>query len=242
MEMPGLDPSIIEHHIDTWVDITPVQQKKRPLHPSKAVDIKAEIDKLHVAGFIYPIAYTSWVFNPVPVNKKQGTIHIYIDFRALNHAFPKDNFPMPFIDQIIDDCTGHETLSFMDGFSSYNQIQIHPEDQYKTTFTTPWGTFAYRVMDFRLKRTGGTFQRAMTYVFHDIMHIILTYLDDLTARSKKQSQHLDNLQIVLQRCRQYNIHLNPLKCGLYVTTGHLLGFIISQHDIIVDPLKVQAIT
>jgi hypothetical protein len=69
-EMPGLDPSIVEHHIDTWPDITPIHQKKRPLHPSKVVAIKAKIDKLRTAGFIYPIAYTSWVSNPVPVNKK----------------------------------------------------------------------------------------------------------------------------------------------------------------------------
>jgi hypothetical protein len=100
---------------------------------------------------------------------------------------------MPFIDQIIDDCAGHEALSFMDGFSGYNQIQIHPADQYKTAFTTPWGTFSYRVMPFGLKNDGATFQWAMTYIFHDLAHIILAYLDDLTARSKKRTQHLDDL-------------------------------------------------
>jgi hypothetical protein len=191
--MPDLDPSIVEHCIDTWPDVTPVHQKQHPLHPSKFVAIKAEIDKLHATGFIYPIVYTSWVSNPVPVNKKHGTIHVCTDFHDLNHACPKDNFPTPFIDQIIDDCADHEALSFMDGFSGYNQIQIHPTDQYKTTFTTPWGTFSYRVMPFGLKNAGATFQRAMTYVFHDLSHIILAYLDDLTARSKKQIQHLDDL-------------------------------------------------
>jgi hypothetical protein len=211
-EMPGLDPSIVEHRIDTWPDITPVRQKQRPLHPSKAAAIKAEIDKLRTAGFIYPIAYTSWVSNPVPVDKKQGTIRVCTDFRDLNNACPKDNFPTPFIDQVIDDCAGHEALSFMDGFSGYNQIQIHPADQYKTAFITPWGTFAYRVMPFGLKNAGATFQRAMTYIFHDLAEIILAYLDDLTARSKKRTQHLDDLRIIFQRCRQYNIRLNPLKC------------------------------
>jgi hypothetical protein len=149
---------------------------------------------------------------------------------------------MPFIDQIIDDCASHEALSFMDGFSGYNQIQIHPTDQYKTTFTTPWGTFSYRVMPFGLKNAGATFQCAMTYIFHDLAQIILAYLDDLTARSKKCTQHLDDLRIVFHRCRQYNICLNPLKCVFCVTIGCLLGFIISQHGITVDPLKVQAIT
>ena len=116
-----------------------------------------------------------------------------MNFCNLNHACPKDNFPMPFIDQIIDNCVGHEALSFMDGFSGYNQILIHPADQYKTTFTTPWGTFSYRVMPFGLKNAGATFQRAMTYIFHDLANIILAYLDDLTARSKKRTQHLDDL-------------------------------------------------
>jgi hypothetical protein len=191
--MPDLDPSIVEHCIDTWPDITPVRQNKRPLHPSKAAAIKVNIDKLRVAGLLYPIAYTSWVFNPIPVNKKKGTICVCMDFCDLIHTYPKDKFPTPFIDHIIDDCVGHEAFSFMDGFSVYNQIQIHPADQYKTAFTTPWGTFAYRVMPFGLKNADTTFQRAMTYVFHDLAHIILAYLDYLTARSKKLTQHLDDL-------------------------------------------------
>jgi hypothetical protein len=89
----------------------------------------------------------------------------------------------------------------MDGFSGYNHIQIHLADQYKTAFTTPWGTFSYRVMPFSLKNSGATFQWVMTYIFHDLAHIILAYLDDLTARSKKHTQHLDDLRIIFQRCR-----------------------------------------
>jgi hypothetical protein len=192
-EMPNLNPSIVEHRIDTWPYITPFCQKKCPLHPSKVTAIKAEIDQLHVVGFIYPIAYTSWVSNLVSINKKQGTICVCIDFCDLNHACPKDNFPTPFNDQIIDDCADHEALSFMDGFSGYNQIQIHPTYQYKTTFTTLWVTFSYRFMPFGLKNVGAMFQRAMTYVFHDLACIILSYLDDLIAQSKRQTQHLDDL-------------------------------------------------
>jgi hypothetical protein len=107
------------------------------------------------------------------------------DFHDINHACPKDNFPTPFIDQIIDDCVSHEEPSFMDGFFGYNQFQIHLADQYKTSFTTLWGTFSYRFMHFGLKNTGAMLQRAMTYVFHDLAYIILAYLDDLTTRSKQ---------------------------------------------------------
>jgi hypothetical protein len=130
----------------------------------------------------------------------------------------------------------------MDGFSGYNQIQIHPADQYKTAFTTPWGNFSYRVMPFGLKNDGATFQWTMTYIFHDLARIILAYLENLTTQSKKLTQHLDDLRIIFQRCRQYNIHLNPLKCVFCFTAGRLLSFIISQSNITVDPLKVQAIT
>jgi hypothetical protein len=126
----------------------------------------------------------------------------------------------------------------MDDFFGYNQIQIHPADQYKTTFTTPWGTFAYCVMPFGLKNAGTIFERAMTYIFHDLAHIILAYLDDLISRSKKRNQHLDDLRIIFQRCRQYNIRLNPLKYVFCVTSGCILGFIISQRGITMDPLKV----
>jgi hypothetical protein len=97
-------------------------------------------------------------------------------------------------------------------------------------------------MPFGLKNASETFQRAMTYIFHDLAHIILVYLDDLIARSKKCTQHLDDLRIIFQWCRQYNICLNPLNCVFCVIAGCLLSFIVSQSGIIVDPLKVQAIT
>ena len=96
--------------------------------------MKAKIEKLLKAGFIYPIALMEWVSNPVPVDKKQGTIRVCTDFKNLNKTCPKDNYPTPFIDQIINACAGSELLSFMDGFFGYNQIQIKPEDQHKTAF------------------------------------------------------------------------------------------------------------
>jgi hypothetical protein len=86
-------------------------------------------------------------------------------FCDLNKACPKDNFPTPFIDQIIDECVGCEFFSFMDGFLGYNQIQINPEDQHKTTFICPWGTFSYKKMPFGLKNVGATFQWAMSFPF-----------------------------------------------------------------------------
>jgi len=121
-EMLRMDPAIVEHHIDMRPDASPIRQQQCPLNLVKAPTIKAEIDKLLRAGFIYPIEYTSWVSNPFHVNKKQGDIHVFIDYRDLNVTFPKDNYPTPFIDQVVDECAGHEVLSFLDGFLGYNQI------------------------------------------------------------------------------------------------------------------------
>ena len=115
-----------------------------------------------------------WASNVVPVNKKQGTIRVYIDFRDLNKACPKDNFSTPHIDQIIDNCARSVIFSFMDGFFGYNQIEILPSDQHKTTFIFPWGTFTYKKLPFGLKNVGATFQRAMSYVF-TILNILLNH-------------------------------------------------------------------
>ena len=141
-EMPSIDPSIVEHEIRTYPNAKPVRQKLRSVNPRKTVAVKAEVEKMLRAGFIYPIALTEWVSNLVPVDKKKWNIRICTDFRDLNKSFPKDNYPMPFIDQIIDAWVGSEVFSFMDGFFGYNQIQIKPEDQHKTSFICPWSTFA----------------------------------------------------------------------------------------------------
>jgi len=104
---------------------------------------KEELQKPLDAGFIYPISNSEWVSPLVLVRKKNGKWRICVDYRELNKATKKDNFCLPFIDQVLDSLAGKKFFSFLDGFSGYNQIQIYPEDQDKTTFTYPWGTFAF---------------------------------------------------------------------------------------------------
>jgi hypothetical protein len=118
---------------------------------------------------------------------------------------------------------------------------IKPEDQHKTTFICPWGTFAYRKMPFGLKNAGATFQRAMSFVFHDLKHIVEAYLDDLASRSCKRKDHPMHLRLIFERCRYFQIRLNPNKCSFCVTPGRLLGFIVSTMGIMFDPLKVEEI-
>jgi hypothetical protein len=157
-EMPGINPSIVVHEIKTYPGVKPIRQKLCLVHPKKTAAIKAEVEKLLKSGFIYPVPLTEWVLNIVLITKKKGIVRVYVDYRDLNKACPKDNYPTPFIDQIIDNCTGSVIFSFMDGFSGYNQIDILPADQHKTTFISPWGTFTYRKLSFGFKNAGATFQ------------------------------------------------------------------------------------
>jgi hypothetical protein len=171
-EMSGIDPDIVVHEIKTHLGTRPVQQRLHMVHPRKETAIKLEVEKLLKDSFIYPVALIDWISNLVLGNKKQGMIRVYVDYRDINQVCPKDNFPTPFIDQIIDDCARSEIFSLMDGFSSYNQINIFPTDQHKTAFICPWGTFDYGKLPFGLKNVSGTFQHAISYAFHDIKNIV----------------------------------------------------------------------
>ena len=145
-----------------------------------------------------------------------------VDYRDLNRASPKDDFPLPHIDILVDNTTKFPLFSFMDGFSGYNQIKMAPEDIEKTTFITPWGTFCYKVMSFGLKNVGATYQRAMVTLFHDMIHKeIEVYVDDMIAKSRFE-EHLVNLMKLFERLRKFKLKLNPAKCTFEVRSGKLL--------------------
>lgn len=239
--MPHIAPRMVVHEIRTYPGAKPVHQHLRPLHPRKAAAIKGEVEKLLKDGFIYPIPLTEWVSNIVPVDKKQGTIHVCVDFHDINRAFPKDNYPTPFINQIIDNCAGSDIFSLTDGFSGYNQIKILSTDKHKTAFICPCMTFSYRKLPFGLKNSGATFQREMSYAFHDIKHIFQPYLDYLPSHSAKCKDRPDHLRQNFLRYRRFNIKLNPHKCVFCIDSGRLLRFIVSKDEIHLDPLTFEAI-
>jgi hypothetical protein len=126
---------------------------------------KEELQKLLDVNFIYLISYSQWVSPIVIVPKKNGKWCICVDYRELNKTTLKDYFPLPFIDQVLDTLAGKKYLSFLYGFSSYNQIHIAPEDHDKKTLTCPWGKFSYRVFPFGLCNSPTTFQRAVLAIF-----------------------------------------------------------------------------
>ena len=185
-DIPGLDPDLIMHHLSIALGIKPVKQKLRKMHPHVALLVKAELEKLLKAGFIHAIDYVEWISNIVPVSEHDKSIKVCIDFRDLNLACPKNDFPLPNIDMIVDMIVGYEMYSLMDRFSSYNQIKIAPKDQENTAFTCAWGTFCWNVMPFGLKNAGATYQRAITTIFHNMMHKTMEdYVDDTLVKSTK---------------------------------------------------------
>ena len=201
-----------------------------------------EFKKLIDAGFIREEPTPDWIANIVPVKKKNGQIRICVEFRDLNKACPKDEFPLPVTEIIIDHTSSYEVFSFMDGYAGYNQILMDAEDQKHTSFRTPMGIFCYKVMPFGLKNAGATYQRAMTAIFHDLIHkIVECYVDDLVVKATSYEEHLHHLEIIFNRLREHSLRLNPLKCAFMVSSGKFLGFVIRHRGIEIDPSKIKAI-
>uniref|UniRef100_A0A2N9I556 RNA-directed DNA polymerase n=1 Tax=Fagus sylvatica TaxID=28930 RepID=A0A2N9I556_FAGSY len=204
--------------------------------------IMEEVDKLLKAGFIREVYYPKWLANVVMVKKSTGKWRMCVDFTDLNKACPKDSYPLPRIDQLVDSTAGHKLLSFMDAFSGYNQIQMAEEDQEKTAFITSRGLFYYKVMPFGLKNAGATYQRLVNKMFHDqIGRNVEVYVDDMLVKSKKDDNHLVDLKETFQALRRYNMKLNLAKCVFGVSSGKFLGFMVSQRGIEANPDKIKAI-
>src|SRR4051812_11323938 len=241
-DMPGLDADIVVHRLPIKENSPPVKQKLRRSRPDMAQKIKEEVEKQFNAGFLKVVNYPPWIANIVPVPKKDGKVRMCVDYRDLNRASPKDDFPLPHIDVFLDNTAQFSVFSFMDGFSGYNQITMAPKDMEKTTFITPWGTFCYKVMPFGLKNAGATYQRAMVTLFHDMIHKeIEVYVDDMIAKSHTEEEHLVHLKKLFERLRKFRLRLNPNKCTFGVRSGKFLGFIVSEKGIEVDPAKVKDI-
>nr|XP_016453476.1 PREDICTED: RNA-directed DNA polymerase homolog [Nicotiana tabacum] len=176
------------------------------------------------------------------VKKKNGKWWMCEDFPDLNKACPKDSFPLPHIDQLIDATAVHELLSFLDAYSVYNQILMEEEDHEKTTFITHRGTYCYKVMPFRLKNTGVTYQRLVTKMFKEQLGKMMeVYIDDMLVKSKRKEDHIDHLREEFGILRQYDMKLNNKKYAFGVASVKFLGFLVSQRGIEVNPDQIKAI-
>nr|GEW78952.1 reverse transcriptase domain-containing protein [Tanacetum cinerariifolium] len=168
---------------------------------------------------------------------------VCIDYRKLNEATRKDHFPLPFMDQMLERLAGDEYYCFLDGFSGYVQIPIDPKDQEKTTFTRPYGTFAYKCMPFGLCNAPGTSQRCMMAIFHDMIEqTIEVFIDDFLVFGNSFSTWLTNLKKMLKRCEDTKLALNWEKSHFMVKEGIVLGHKIPKKGIEVDKAKIKVIS
>ncbi|GJW97263.1 reverse transcriptase domain-containing protein [Tanacetum coccineum] len=257
----GICPSFCKHKIQLLDDKKPVVQKQRRLNPNMQEVVKKEIMKLLDIGIIYPIADSPWV-SPIHCVPKKGGItvvtnendelvptrtitgwRVCIDYRKLNEATAKDHFPLPFMDQMLERLAGNKYFCFLDGFSGYFQIPIDPNDQEKTTFTCPFGTYAYRRMPFGLCNAPATFQRCMLAIFHDMIEeSVEVFMDDFSVFGNSFDTCLNNLDKMLQRCKDAHLVLNWEKCHFMVKEGIVLGHKVSSAGLEVDKAKIDVIS
>ena len=228
-DMGGIDPAIITHRLNVSPFFKPVKQKRRSFAPKRQKAINEEVGKLLQVGAIREVEYPEWLANVVLVKKANAKWRLCIDFTDVNRACPKDSFPLPRIDLIVDATAGHELLSFMDAFSGYNQISMDPNNREKTSFVTWQGTYCYRVMPFGLKNARATYQRLVNRMFQkQIGTSMEVYIDDMLVKSTTTELHIVHLSEAFQILREYNMKLNPAKCAFGVSAGKFLGFIINN--------------
>jgi hypothetical protein len=208
----------------------------------KAEGARNEVKRLLSAGVIREVKYPEWLANTVIVKKANGKWRMCIDIIDLNKACPKDEFPLPIIDSLVDAAASSELMSLLDCYSGYQKIWMKKEDEPKTSFITPSGTYCYLWMPEGLKNAGGSFSRMTAKVLHSqIGRNMLTYVDDIIVKSTKQENHITVLQETFANFRQAGLKLNLEKCVFGVKKGKFLGYLVSTKGIEDNPSKIEAI-
>jgi hypothetical protein len=242
LDLVGVSRTIIEHSLGIDPSVSPKKQRLRKMSDEKTEAAKAEVHRLLEANFIEPVTYPTWLANVVMVQKKSGKWRMCIDFTSLNKACPKDNFPLPWIDKIVDSAARCEVMSLLDCFSGYHQIYMKEEYKASTSFITPFGTYCFIRMPEGLKNAGSTFFRlTKTMLESQVGRNIFTYVDDIVVASKSKEDHLADLAETFANMRDAQLRLNPEKCVFGVRQGKILGYLVSQHGIEANPTKIQAI-
>jgi hypothetical protein len=231
-DLQGVDRDIIEHALETDEKIPPKKQKLRKMSKEKVKAVEAEVQRLQDAQVIREVKYLVWLANTVPVKKKNGKRRMCVDFTDLSKACKKDDFPLERVDKIVDDAANSEMLSRVDMFSGYHQIRVRKEDEEKTSFITPFGTFCFVRMLEGLKNAGCTFSRMIAIVLHpQIGRNILAYVDDIVVKSIQRKDHISELAETFANMRAANLKLNPEKCVFGIHKGKVLGCLVSTKGI-----------
>ncbi|XP_072081057.1 uncharacterized protein [Arachis hypogaea] len=242
-DMPGIDPQIMSHHLAVKTEAKPVaQRRRRKMSKERAEEVARQTASLLEASFIQELDYSTWLSNVVLVKKPNGRWRMCVDYSDLNKACPKDSFPLPNNDALVDVAAGYQYLCFMDAYSGYNQILMHRPDEEKTALITPEGTYCYKVMPFGMKNSGATYQRLMNKIFRDLIgKTVEVYVDDILVKTTKAENLISNLETVFASLQRHDMRLNSLKCAFAMEAGKFLGFMITQRGVEANPEKCEAI-
>jgi len=241
-DMPGIGPDFLCHHLTMDPKVHPVRQRRRKFNEERRLVVQEETQKLRSAGHIREIQYPEWLSNVVLVKKANGKWRMCVDFTYLNKACPKDSYPLPSIDALVDSASGCKMLSFLDAFSGDNQIKMHPKDESKTTFITETCNYCYKVMPFGLKNAGATYQRLMDKVLAPMLgRNVQAYVDDMVVSSQERGRHTADLEELFATISKYRLKLNPEKCVFGVEAGKFLGFMLMERGIEANLDKCAAI-
>ena len=190
-DLKGIDPRISVHRLNMDPSVKYIRQKRRDFGPVEDAIIAGEVDRLLKAGHIEEVRYSDWVCNVVLVEKSPGKWRMCNDFTRLNKFCPKDPYPLPRIDQLVDSTAGCALLSFMDAYQGFYQIRMAQEDVKKTAFFAAGGVYCFKVMPFGLKNAGATYQRLVNLMFkEEIGRTMEVYVDDMLVKSKMEEKHL----------------------------------------------------
>jgi hypothetical protein len=241
-DLIGVDRSFIEHRLNIDPSVKPRSQKLRKMSDDKVVAVKSEVQRLLDTTVIREVMYPKWLANTVPVKKKNGKWRMCIDFTDINKATPKDNYPLLRMDQVVGSAANAAIMSLLDCFFGYHQCWMAKEDEEKTSFITPFGTFCFVRMPEGLKNAGPIFTRMTGVVFKpQIGRNIQAYVDDLIVKSGDRARHVSDLAETFANMRRAGLKLNPEKCVFGVTKGKILGCLISAKRIETNPDKIRAI-
>ena len=237
-DMVGIDPNFISHKLNVNPSAKPKLQRRR----KKLEVVRVETKKLLSIGHIREIQYPEWLANVVMVKKANGKWRMCVDFTDLNDACPKDSYPLPSIDTLVDYASGRGMLSFLDAYFGYNQIAMHPGDEDKTAFMGEAANYCYKVMPFGLKNAGITYQRLMDRILHLLIgRNVQVYVDDMVVTSTQSSDHHSDLSELFTTINKYGLKLNSDKCVFGVKAGKFLDFLLTERGIEENPDKCAAI-
>ena len=193
-------------------------------------------------GFICEVWYMTWLTNVVMVTKPNDKWRMCVDYTNINKAFQKDLYPLPNIDWLVDGASGHTILNFLDAYSGYNQVSMHLWVKEKTAFVMDDANYYYRVMPFRLKNTGATYQRLMDKIFKGLIdRCVEVYVDNMVVKSDSFEQQVKDLEELFEALGRMDMRLNPEKYTFGVEGGKFLGFMLTYQGIEANSDKCRTI-